>query len=298
MTYLGIDTAAAISPAAAKKLRAEGVSFVGRYLVPTGMGKDLKADEAKGLHDAGLAILLCWEIGAGDVKGGAERGKSDGARAKALAESFGVPAGTVIYFACDYCAVEREYPVIEQYIRAAGAACAPYEAGLYGHAGLADWLGRRGACRKFWQCVAWSLGRLSQYTSVYQYQWSGGAEAVAMAAKVGFPVDMNKTTSITAAGLWMAGDADCHGAAPLAMTEEYGASGGSDPDPSVACGDSSLSQREPLAWYDEAMAWAKAQGLIRDGRPNDPVTRAELATVLYRIYGPEDSKEHSGLLSE
>jgi hypothetical protein len=53
-----------------------------------------------------------------------------------------------------------------------------------------------------------------------------------------------------------------------------------------------------LAWYDEAMGWAKAQGLIRDGRPNDPVTRAELATVLYRLYGPEDSKEHSGLLSE
>ena len=263
MTYLGIDTAAAISPAAAKKLRAEGVSFVGRYLVPTGMGKDLKADEAKGLHDAGLAILLCWEIGAGDVKGGSERGRSDGARAKALAESFGVPAGTTIYFACDYCAVEREYPVIEQYIRAAGAACAPYEAGLYGHAGLADWLGQRGACRKFWQCVAWSLGRLSQYTTVYQYQWSGGAEAVAMREKIGVPVDMNKTTSIEAAGLWMP---------PKAEPETH--------------------------WYDEAMAWAKAQGLIRDGRPNDPVTRAELATVLYRLYGPEDSKEHSGLLSE
>lgn len=40
-------------------------------------------------------------------------------------------------------------------------------------------------------------------------------------------------------------------------------------------------------WYAGAMAWAKEQGYIRDGRPDDPVTRAELATVLYRMAGPE-----------
>ena len=50
-------------------------------------------------------------------------------------------------------------------------------------------------------------------------------------------------------------------------------------------------------WYADAMVWAEEQDLIRDGRPNDPVTRAELATVLYRIHGPEDNKEASGLLS-
>lgn len=279
MIYLGVDTAATISAAAAKKLRAEGVSFVGRYLVPVGMGKDLKLNEAKGLHDAGLAILLCWEIGAGDVKGGAERGRSDGARAKALAKSFGVPAGTTIYFACDYCAVADEYPVIEQYIRAAAEACAPYEAGLYGHAGLVDYLAKQGACRRFWQCVAWSLGRLSNYTTVYQYQWSGGAEAVAMREKVGFPVDMNKTTSLTAAGLWLPPSKELDDGEGGTVTEH--------------------TQLQPGPhWYDDAMAWAKAQGLIRDGRPEDPVTRSELATVLYRIYGPSDEKKDSGLLSD
>ena len=49
-------------------------------------------------------------------------------------------------------------------------------------------------------------------------------------------------------------------------------------------------------WYADAMEWAANNGLIRDGRPNDTVTRAELATVLYRIYGPEDEKKSSGLL--
>lgn len=297
MIYIGVDTAATVSAEAAKKLKAEGVSFVGRYLVPPGMWKDLKADEIKGLHDAGLAILLCWEIGAGDVKGGAERGRSDGARAKQLAESFGVPAGTSIFFACDYGAPESDYPVIEQYIRAAREAVSPYEAGIYGHAGLVDYLAQKGACKRFWQCVAWSLGRLSQYTSVYQYQWSGGEESKAMQAKVGFPVDMNKTTSIEAAGLWMPGNKE-----------------GLDPDPSVGSADSSPSQGEPKAWYDEAMNWAKAQGLINDGRPNDPLTRAEAAVLLHRLdrrfarrvleiieaQNPEypKSDRESGLLSE
>lgn len=262
MTYLGVDTAATVSAAAAKILKDNGVSFVGRYLVPEGMYKDLKADEIRGLHDAGLAILLCWEIGAGDVKGGAERGKSDGTRAKALAEKFSVPVGTVIYFACDYGAPESDYPVIEAYIRAAQQACYPYEAGLYGHALLVDYLAERGACKHFWQCVAWSLGRLSQYTSVYQYAWSGADESKAMQAKVGFPVDMDKTTSIEAAGLWMP---------PKDDTEH--------------------------AWYDVQMQWAKDNGIIKDGRPNDPLTRAEFATALYRIFGPEDAKEHSGLLT-
>ena len=41
-------------------------------------------------------------------------------------------------------------------------------------------------------------------------------------------------------------------------------------------------------WYDGAMAWAEAAGLIRDGRPNDPVTRAELATVLQRALGQKE----------
>ncbi len=51
-------------------------------------------------------------------------------------------------------------------------------------------------------------------------------------------------------------------------------------------------------WYDDAMAWAQAQGLIRDGRPEERVTRAELATVLFRICGPEGEKRGGAQLPE
>ncbi len=35
-------------------------------------------------------------------------------------------------------------------------------------------------------------------------------------------------------------------------------------------------------WYDEAMKWAEENKIMMDGRPNDNVTRAELATMLMR----------------
>lgn len=288
MTYKGIDTAATISAAAAQKLKAEGVSFVGRYLVPASMSKAVKAEEIKGLRDAGLAILLCWEIGASDVKGGAERGRQDGARARELALGFGVPAGTAIYFAVDYEAVANEFPTIEAYIRAAQEACWPYAAGMYCHASLADYLGEKGACKHIWQCCAWSYGQVSVYMSTYQYACSGAAESKAMQAKVGFAVDMDSAESLEAAGLWL----------PPVVEYDDGEGGTIiEPKPSTP--------KEP--WYAEAMAWAKDKGLINDGRPNDPVTRAELATVLQRfdklvdekirLRLPEDSS-FGGLISE
>ncbi len=66
----------------------------------------------------------------------------------------------------------------------------------------------------------------------------------------------------------------------------------------------------PDKWYDEPMQWADEAGLIRDGRPDDGVTRAEVAIVLMRFdermdakiaeavkrLQPEDDKAFSGLL--
>lgn len=292
MTYLGIDTVHRFTAADAKNAAANGVSFVGRYLVPAGMNKDLTKEEATALRNAGLAILLCWEIGAGDIKGGAARGASDGSRAKALAKEFGVPECTTIFFACDYCPVQADYPAIEAYLKAAQAACSPYVAGLYGCAKIVDHIAEKGICKRFWQCVAWSEGRISKYTNVYQYQWSGGPESRAMAAKLGFSVDMNRSEDLRRAGLWMPGYAS------------YDDGDGTILEPSKPA-------QKPAMWYDEAMEWVKNSGLINDGRPADNVTRAELAIVLQRfdkrmdakileamnLLQPEDDKAYSGLLN-
>ena len=258
MSYKGIDTAARISADAAKKLKALGVSFAGRYLVPPGMNKELTAKEAKGLRDAGLSILLCWEIDAARAGRGAPVGAQDGARARQLAQDMGVPPGTAIFFAVDYAPQRPEYDAIREYFLAAQAAVAPYRCGIYGCYDVVAEMREKIPQLLVWQCVAWSGGRVYEGNNFYQRLGSGAAECKAIQEQVGFAVDINSAESLV--GLWQ-------------------------PEP-----------EKP--WYADAMAWAADAGLIRDGRPNDPVTRAELATVLYRLYGPEDNKTASGLLTE
>ncbi len=258
MSYKGIDTAARISPDAAKKLRALGVSFAGRYLVPPGMSKELTAAEAQGLREAGLAILLVWEIDAARASRGAPVGAQDGARARQLAQDMGVPSNTAIFFAVDYCPQTGEYGRIEEYFRAAQVSVGPYRVGIYGPYDIVKAMKERIPQLVVWQCVGWSGGRIYAGLDYYQRAGSWDAEARSIQEQVGFPVDLN--TSEHLGGLWQ-------------------------PE-----------QEKP--WYADAMKWAADQGLIRDGRPNDPLTRAELATVLYRIYGPEDNKTASGLLTD
>jgi hypothetical protein len=96
----------------------------------------------------------------------------------------------------------------------------------------------------YMQCIAWSEGVISPKLNVYQYEWQGGPNAKVIGQKIGVYVDLNRCDDLERAGMW------------LPKKEEH--------------------------WYDSAMEWAEEKGLIMDGRPNDPVTRAELATVLKR----------------
>lgn len=259
MTYQGIDTAARITAAQAQKLRENGVSFVGRYLVPEGMGKDITASEILTLRGAGLAILLCWELGASTMAKGASQGAKDGARARQLAETFGVPKGTTIFFAADYDVQTGDLSACEQYILAAQAAMPNYVAGIYGGERIVRYLTSRGSAKKAWQCVAWTTN-FADAANVQQYQWQGGAESVAMAKATGIPaVDMNRSDDIRKAGLWMPENAQ----------------GGTVIEPNKPA-------TKPDPWYKPHMDWAAENGIMTDGRPNDNITRAESATILHR----------------
>ena len=75
-----------------------------------------------------------------------------------------------------------------------------------------------------------------------------------------------------------------------AAAGECGASGsprptGEDATPEVdaAPGASPRATGAARPWYADAMAWMRARGLFTEDRPNDTVTRAELAAVVYRL---------------
>lgn len=263
MTYQGIDTAARISAEAAQILRDNGISFVGRYLVPESLSKALTAKEATKIRDAGLAIILCWELETNAIRQGQQRGTQDGQRAKQCAEELGVPAGTCIYFACDYNIPYGDLQPAERYLKAAQTALGgKYVAGIYGPQKLMSYLSDRNVCRHLWQCCAWS-DFYHDSVAVRQYEWQGGVNAKALASKVGFDVDLDDCADMTAAGLWM-------------------------PEASKP-------------WYADAMEWGEATGIMKDGRPNDTLTRAEAITMLmryHRTFTEEDNKTFSGLLNE
>lgn len=257
MIYQGIDTAARITPQIAERLRAEGISFAARYLVPTTGStawKALTADEAKDIRSAGLALMLCWETSAMRVKGGAVAGAEDVVKARACAETLGVPAGTVIYMAADYDVQESDLKAVEAYYRAARIACGKYVIGAYGGERVCRALADLGFTR-LWQCVAWSNEFIPQ-AHVIQYEWQGGAAAQALTAKVGVAVDLDSADTLD--GMWHA---------PKASTEP-----------------------------EDALKWARGMGIVTDDM-QDVTQAAVMLWRYHRIMAPEDNKTASGLLA-
>lgn len=270
MIYEGIDTAARITAEAARKLKALGFAFAARYLVPETLWKALTAAEAADIRGAGLALMLCFELGGEDVKGGAVTGAGHGVRARQLAEKLGVPSGTVIYFACDYNPPEADFAAIEDYLKAARTAMGgKYEAGLYGPERIVAYLSGRGTVKRFWQCVAWS-NAFHPAAALRQYAWQGDERARRVAEQIGVAVDLDAADTLS--GMWMPGVVE--------FAEDDGG----------VIVEHTQAVSQGAHWYDEAMAWAKKEKLINDGRPNDPVTRAELATILQRFDKRMDEK--------
>lgn len=257
---LGVDSATPVTLEAARALHAEGVRFWGRYLVPK-TWKALTKTEANLIRGTGIALLLIWETAATRARLGEFAGASDGITARELAAEMGVPNGTAIYFAVDYNAPAADYPTVEAYLRAAAKACAPYKVGVYGSYGVIEAMAQRGAADHFWQCVAWSGGRVSARADAYQYQWSGGAEAKALAEKAGFSVDLDRCADMRKAGLWLPMDVDD---TPTEPSDFEG------------------------HWAEASIRKAIRKGILQgypDGtiRPSEPVKRGQLAAILDRL---------------
>lgn len=197
----GIDCASPVSARAANILKAEGFSWVGRYLVPPSYTKALSWSEAEILHAAGLEILLVWESTAARMRGGAAAGREDGARAYARARELGVPDSAIIYFAADFDAQPEDMSALRAYLTAARDQTGPYEVGVYGSYRVVEAM-KTSVAKGFWQCVAWSNGRMSDAMTVYQAQWQGTEEAKALGAKLGFAVDIDECPDTARAGMW------------------------------------------------------------------------------------------------
>lgn len=217
----GIDCASRLTREKASALYSLGYRFAGRYVVPT-VGstawKALTLPEAEAIRASGMDILCIFELDAARAGRGEAVGAQDGELAQSCARALGIPAGTTLYFAVDYYPAAAEMPQIEAYLRAAGARIAPYTLGVYGCYDVVEYLSARHVCRHYWQCVAWSGGKISANADLYQ--------ATGNVNVAGVLVDQNER--YREAGLWKSAD-----------TSDTGASGGNTTNTGNASGNTS-----------------------------------------------------------
>ncbi len=160
-------------------MKAAGVIGVIRYLSYDGR-KNLTVPEKTALDNAGIPIALVWESTEYRVLDGAAAGRADAEEAQRQAAILGFPAGTVIYFACDFDAgttdAKNAFGPDGYYTAAAevlgtitGQGC--QRTGVYGGTNIIDAADLAGYCY-LWQTDAWSptgrrdCARLYQNSSV------------------------------------------------------------------------------------------------------------------------------------
>jgi hypothetical protein len=261
----GIDCATPINKAAAKQLAEEGYAFAARYLVPAGYAKRLTGAEVQYLTDAGLLVMCVFETTADRAKGGAKNGAADGAKAFSCAREIFMPESGCIYFAVDFGAANWDMDNIEAYLRAAGEQIGAHPLGVYGSYYVIEEMHRRGVCDRYWQCVGWSGGQVSEHLDVYQYAWGKKA--------AGISVDFNEAKTL--GGMWNYLEEDGE-MFSYEKFKEY-----------MARYEEERAALEPGAWSQEARDWAERQGIIRgdehgNKRYRSFLTREEYAVTEYR----------------
>ncbi|QXE02278.1 glycoside hydrolase domain-containing protein [Terribacillus sp. DMT04] len=131
------DTITEINSLRAEALKDEGYEIIGRYLVnvPGGLNKRLQPGELQTILNAGLSIFPIYQtVGSHVEYFTQEQGEKDGNSATIVAQGYGIPQETTIYFAVDYDAFGDEITSnIIPYFRGINATLGNnYNVGIYG----------------------------------------------------------------------------------------------------------------------------------------------------------------------
>jgi len=175
MSVFGYDRGAAVSLAQAKSLAAyEGGkfnSFFIRYLADANSWKYFGWGEVENLLAAGYMIGSVFQEGKDGPKGGYNAGRAAATKALARTSVVGQPKYSAIFFAVDYDAPASDYDAFEAFLKGAQEVLGEdFYAGIYGKYAVIEEMGKRGACKYFWQTYAWSGGKFSKYADLYQYK--------------------------------------------------------------------------------------------------------------------------------
>lgn len=145
-----------------------GYQFLLGYLSHDGK-KQLDKKPLDAFLAAGVKVGYVFEDTANRALSGAVGGKADGEYCARVLREVGYPTSAVVFFAVDFDATTRQFPVIAAYAAAFNRALVN-PVGVYGSYALIEHLVTPGhqPVQYGWQTAAWSGGHLSGKAHIYQ----------------------------------------------------------------------------------------------------------------------------------
>jgi hypothetical protein len=152
-----------------KALEAANVTGVMRYASHDTSGKNLSDAEARSYLTATprkIDVGLIWESTSGRVQSGRSGGIADAHAALIQGESWGMPKGRPIYFACDYDARPHD---CDDYLKGVASVIGLSRTGLYAGFGPIHSAFNSHLIAWGWQTYAWSGGQWDNRAQLQQY---------------------------------------------------------------------------------------------------------------------------------
>lgn len=188
----GIDLSTRLTDATCATLQQNGITHVGRYL--SNSWKGLTPSEVSSIQKSGLHLFSIYEQGgtlASYFK--KEQGVQDAYVSYKLAQSYGQPEGTAIYFAVDYDAQPNDYAGILNYFQGLKDTLSSYKVGVYGKYEVIQLIQSKGLAEYYFQTYAWSHGQHAKNIHLCQYQND--------VSKFGLQVDLVNVENVSC-GTW------------------------------------------------------------------------------------------------
>ena len=177
MTLRGVDFSWSRPPVSL--LKAEQVSWVGRYVSVPHDSKNLTPDEAAVYRANGIAIVTLFETVAMRAMGGYAAGFHDAVSARQQATECGQPPDAPIYYTVDFQPTAGMLLTVGQYFRGINDAERGVPVGVYGSYDTVLWLHANGYVHYVWQTAAWSHGQWLPNADIRQVTngmvWNGFA---------------------------------------------------------------------------------------------------------------------------
>lgn len=199
MTLQGADYSH--GPISAAAARANGLSFICRYVSTTGNTKNLTDAEVTDFSANGVSVVVVFEQAADNSLGGGAQGIADAQKADAQVTALGL-TGCPVYFAVDFQATTAQLATIGDYLQGVSSTIGLKRVGVYGSYSVIKYALDNGLAKYGWQTLAWSSGQLDSRCHIYQYKVN---DTIA-----GVSVDLDRTES---------------------SDTDYGQAGSSGPDP-------------------------------------------------------------------